>query len=247
MTANADSSAAPFRIAMLVFPDVTQLDLTGPQEVFKRVRGVEVELVARSREPLRSASGLWLLPDRVFDEVPRCDLLCVPGGPGHLALMNDAVTLDWIRQVAASASWITAVCTGSLVLGAAGLLRGYRATTHWGSRAALPILGAEAVDARVVFDRNRITGGGVTSGIDFALAVIARLWGDDQARLAQLTLEYDPQPPFDCGSPRSAPPPLVARVEAAMAGYRERVIAAATLAAAKLPAPPPTAPASPAS
>jgi cyclohexyl-isocyanide hydratase len=221
-----------FRIAILVFPDITQLDLTGPQEVFARVRGVSIELVARSREPVRSASGLLLTPDCTFAESREADLLCVPGGPGHLALMGDATTLAWLRAIGSRARWVTSVCTGSLLLGAAGLLRGYRATTHWGSMAALPLLGAEPVAERVVFDRNRVTGGGVTSGIDFALAIIARLWGAEQAQLAQLSLEYDPRPPFRAGSPSEAPPAIVGRVQVAMTAYRERVLEAARRAGA---------------
>jgi cyclohexyl-isocyanide hydratase len=225
----------PFRILMPVFPDITQLDLAGPQEVLKRVRGVSVQLAWKSREPVRSASGLLLMPDGTFDELREADLLCVPGGPGHVALMADAVFLDWLRAVASRARWVTSVCTGSLLLGAAGLLRGYRATTHWGSMDALPLLGAQPVAERVVFDRDRVTGGGVTSGIDFALALIGRLWGADQAGLAQLSLEYDPQPPFDAGSPRSAPPALVERVRAAMTPYRERVLEAARRAGEAMP------------
>lgn len=219
---------------MLLFPNITQLDLTGPHEVFKRVRGVEVVTVWKDVRPVTSATGLAMVPDATMDQCARADLLCVPGGPGHLELMNDAQTLRWIRGVAADAQFVTSVCTGALLLGAAGLLRGYRATTHWGSIDALALLGAEPVRERVVWDRNRVTGGGVTAGIDFSLQIIARLWGDDVAQIAQLSLEYDPHPPFDSGSPRTARGDLLARTETAMAGYRAKVMAAASAAASRL-------------
>ncbi len=218
---------------MLLFPNLTQLDLTGPHEVFKRVRGVEVVTVWKDQKPVKSATGLTLVPDQTMAECRHADLLCIPGGPGHLDLMSDRQVLDWIRHVAASARFVTSVCTGALVLGAAGLLRGYRATTHWGSMDALPLLGAEPVRERVVWDRNRVTGGGVTAGIDFGLQIIARLWGDDVAQISQLTLEYDPAPPFNSGSPRTARADLLQRTQMAMAGYRERVMVAASAAASR--------------
>ncbi len=225
----------PFRVAMLLFPGCTQLDLTGPHEVFKRVRGVTIDTVWKTAGPVRSASGLTLHAERGFDEVRDADLLCIPGGPGHIELLGDAVVLDWVRQVAAQSHWVTSVCTGALVLGAAGLLQGYRATTYWASLPNLAPLGATPVAERVVFDRNRVTGGGVTSGIDFALEIIARLWGPDTARIAQLSLEYDPQPPFPGGSPQTTPPALVARMTTAMADYQARAAEAVRQAAARLP------------
>ena len=228
-------TGTPFRVAMLVFPGITQLDLTGPHEVFTRVRGVTVNLVWKHREPLRSAGGLLLQADATFDDCRSADLLCIPGGPGHVELLNDAQTLDWIRAVASTAAWVTSVCTGSIVLGAAGLLRGYRATTHWGSLDALPLLGATAVEERVVFDRNRVTGAGVTSGMDFALAMVSRLWGEPVAQVAQLSLEYDPQPPLAAGSPHTAPPEIVARLRSLMSSYRDRVMSAAAEAAKRFP------------
>ena len=223
----------PFKVVMLLFPNLTQLDLTGPHEVFKRVRGIEVVTVWKDRRPVKCATGLMLVPDQTMAECRQADLLCVPGGPGHLDLMHDSETLDWIREVAGGAQFVTSVCTGALVLGAAGLLRGYRATTHWGSMEALPMLEAIPVSERVVWDRNLVTGGGVTAGIDFGLQIIARLWGDEVAQLAQLTLEYDPSPPFKCGSPRNAPTELLARTQVAMSGYREKVMAAAWAAATR--------------
>ena len=224
----------PFRIAMLLFPGITQLDLTGPYEVFKRVRGVTVDTVWKSAGPVRSGSGLSLVAERRLDEVRDADLLCVPGGPGHIELLGDAEVLDWVRGIATNARWVTSVCTGALVLGAAGLLQGYRATTYWASLPNLAPFGATAVAERVVFDRNRVTGGGVTSGIDFALEIVARLWGPETAQLTQLSLEYDPRPPFASGSPATAPPALLARTEAAMSDYQARSGAAVREAAARL-------------
>ena len=147
----------PFTVAMLLFPGVTQLDLTGPLEVFGRVRGVSVQLVAKSRDPVSVASmtppAMQILPSACFDDITTADLLCVPGGPGHIELLNDAETLTFLRRMAAGARYVTSVCTGSLLLGAAGLLRGYRATTHWNSMHCLAALGAVPVEERVVFDR----------------------------------------------------------------------------------------------
>jgi cyclohexyl-isocyanide hydratase len=228
----------PFTVAMLLFPGVTQLDLTGPLEVFGRVRGVSVQLVAKSRDPVSAASmtppAMQILPSACFDDIATADLLCVPGGPGHVDLLNDAETLAFLRSAAAGARYVTSVCTGSLLLGAAGLLRGYRATTHWNSMHCLAALGAIPVEERVVFDRNRITGGGVTSGIDFALQLIREVWGDRAAQLAELTLEYDPSPPMGAGSPRTAPPDLVDQVRSAMKPVSERQAAAIEIARARL-------------
>jgi cyclohexyl-isocyanide hydratase len=224
----------PLRVAMLLFPGVTQLDLTGPHEVFTRVRGVCVETVWKQAGPVRTGSGLTLLAERGFDEVSSADLLCIPGGPGHIELLGDPVVLDWVRRVAADARWVTSVCTGALVLGAAGLLRGHRATTYWAALPNLAPFGAIPVAERVVFDGNRVTGGGVTSGIDFALQIVARLYGPEVAQLTQLSLEYDPQPPFASGSPTTAPPALVARLTAAMAAYQARSAAAVRAAAERL-------------
>ena len=228
----------PFTVAMLLFPGVTQLDLTGPLEVFGRVRGVSVQLVAKSRDPVSVASmtppAMQILPSACFDDIVTADLLCVPGGPGHIDLLNDLETLAFLRRVAAGARYVTSVCTGSLLLGAAGLLRGYRATTHWNSMHCLAALGAVPVEERVVFDRNRITGGGVTSGIDFALQVIREVWGDRPAQLAELTLEYDPSPPMGAGSPRTAPADLVEQVRSVMKPVSVRQAAAIEIARARL-------------
>ncbi|AQR75001.1 DJ-1/PfpI family protein [Sphingomonas sp. LM7] len=206
--------AAPLHIAFLLFPDVTQLDLTGPAQVLSRLGNVKLDLVAKTRDPVPTDAQFALLPTATFADVPRTDILCVPGGFGTVAAMEDDETLTWVRQVAGTATWATSVCTGSLVLAAAGLLTGYRAACHWASREQLAWFGAEPVAERVVFDRNRVTGGGVTAGIDFALALTAAIRGEDHARFVQLSLEYDPAPPFDSGSPERADPATLARYRA---------------------------------
>ena len=228
----------PFTVAMLLFPGVTQLDLTAPLEVFDRVRGVSVQLVAKSRDPVSVAAltppAMQILPSACFDDIATADLLCVPGGPGVIDLLNNAETLAFLRRVAAGARYVTSVCTGSLLLGAAGLLHGYRATTHWNSMHCLAPLGAVPVEQRVVFDRNRITGGGVTSGIDFALQVIRELWGERSAQVAELTMEYDPSPPMGAGSPRTAPPDLVEHVRTILRPVSDRQAVAIEMARARL-------------
>jgi cyclohexyl-isocyanide hydratase len=201
------------RIAFLLFPNVTQLDLTGPAQVLSRLGpDTRVDLVWSSREPVATDAGFSIVPTATFDKVPAADILCVPGGMGTNAAIADGAALDWVRRVGTTAAWVTSVCTGSLILGAAGLLRGYRATSHWTQRENLRLFGAEPVAERVVTDRNRVTGGGVTAGIDFALTLTALIRGEDHARGVQLSLEYDPQPPFDSGSPDRADPQLVEAV-----------------------------------
>jgi cyclohexyl-isocyanide hydratase len=206
----------PFRealnVGMVLFPDLTQLDLTGPYEVFSRMPGTTVLLVAATPAPVRSERGLTITPDITFDRAPPLDILCVPGGPGVNAAMQDEALLGFLRDRSDQARYVTSVCTGGLVLGAAGLLRGYRATTHWLSLDLLPIFGAQAVDERVVIDRNRITGGGVTAGIDFGLVVASELFGAAVAQEIQLMIEYNPAPPFRSGSPNTAPADVVAAV-----------------------------------
>ena len=205
-----------FHIGLLLFPGVTQLDLTGPYEVLTRMPGAVVHVAAKSASPVRSGAGLQLVPTTTFADCPPLDLLCVPGGPGVADILVDRETLDFVRRSAAGARYVTSVCTGSLILGAAGLLDGRRATTHWTSLELLRPFGALPQEERVVVDGNVITGGGVTAGIDFGLRVVAEVAGRAAAEAIQLGVEYDPEPPFACGSPRSAPPELVARVTAAV-------------------------------
>lgn len=202
---------SPISVAFLLFPNVTQLDLTGPAQVLSRLGNTTLHLVARTRDPVPTDSGFALLPTATFSDVEQADILCVPGGFGTVDTMQDAETLDWVRKVAADAKWVTSVCTGSLVLGAAGLLKGYEATTHWASHEQLAFFGAKPVKQRVVLDGNRLTGGGVTSGIDFALALAARIRGEAHAKFIQLSIEYDPNPPFDSGTPDKADPEALER------------------------------------
>lgn len=201
-------------IAFLLFPNVTQLDLTGPAQFLSRLPDARVDLVWDSRDPVPTDAGFAILPTATFAEVRQADILCVPGGIGVAKVIDHAPALDWVRQVGNEAAWVTSVCTGALILGAAGLLQGYKATTHWAWHDLLALFGAEPVQARHVIDRNRATGGGVTAGIDFALALIAEIAGEDHARAVQLALEYDPAPPFDSGSPAKAGAALVDRYTA---------------------------------
>lgn len=226
--------SSPFNIGLLLFPNLTQLDLTGPWEVFARMPGVSNYLVWKDRQPVMSDRGLAILPTATFDDCPPLDLICIPGGPGQIALMDDEETLDFVRRTANSAQWVTSVCTGSLVLGAAGLLQGYRATTHWGSLDQLSLLGATPIAERVVRDGNRITGAGVTSGIDFALTVAEELFGRAVAENIQLQMEYDPEPPFHSGSPRSASSERLAQAQTQMQDFIARRRVATEAAAAKL-------------
>jgi len=221
-------------IGLLLFPDVTQLDLTGPWEVFARTPGVVCHLIWKDHQPVRSDRGLSILPTTTFAACPPLDVICVPGGPGQIALMSDEDTLHFLRQQAEQAQWITSVCTGSLVLGAAGLLKGYRATSHWSSIDQLSLLGAEPVSQRVVRDRNRISGAGVTSGIDFALTLVAEIAGEAVAKAVQLQMEYDPEPPFTSGSPQTAPPREVEKARAKMAEFLAMRRAATECAARRL-------------
>jgi cyclohexyl-isocyanide hydratase len=203
-----------FRIGFVLFPGMTQLDLTGPYEVLARLPGAAIHLVWKDPAPVRSDRGLAIVPTDIFEHCPAPDLICVPGGPGINELLTDDETLSFIRHQAWGARYVTSVCTGALVLGAAGLLQGKRATTHWMSHGLLAEFGAIPVAARVVTDGRLITGGGVTAGIDFGLAIIAELAGPELAEAIELGLEYDPQPPFGTGSPERAGPELVARMRA---------------------------------
>ena len=226
--------AGEVSIGMVLFPDLTQLDLTGPYEVFGRTPGAAVHLLASSLAPVRTELGLVIVPDATFAGAPRLDVLFVPGGPGVLATMEDEEVLGFLADREPEARYVTSVCTGSLVLGAAGLLRGYRATTHWLSMDLLGLLGAEPVRERVVKDRNRITGGGITAGIDFGLAMAAEIAGEDAAGEIQLMMEYDPDPPFDSGSPEVAAPALVEGIRAKREAVQGKRTEAAKRARARL-------------
>ncbi|HEV2299330.1 MAG TPA: DJ-1/PfpI family protein [Candidatus Acidoferrales bacterium] len=222
----------PQEIAMLIYPGMTALDLIGPNQVFGYLGGTHVELVAKTNKPIVTDTGITIQPSKTFaDCADPLDILFVGGGgPGTVALMTDTETLDFLSHRGKTAKLVTSVCTGSLVLAAAGLLRGYKATSHWVVRDILPLLGAELVVNRVVKDRNRITAGGITAGIDFGLRVAAELRGEDVARLLELTLEYDPQPPFGPGTPEKAPPRIEkmsrSSFEPLHAAFRDAALAA---------------------
>ncbi len=218
----------PIEIGFLVFPNVQQLDLTGPYEAFASWPGARVRLVWKTLDPVLSSTRLALTPDIAFEACPQLDVLCIPGGAGINALMADEETLRFVRRQAEGARFVTSVCTGALVLGAAGLLKEKRATTHWASHHLLEKLGAVAVHERVVSDGKLMTGGGVTAGIDFALTLIAELAGREVAEAIQLNLEYAPAPPFAGGHPSTAPAAVVDMVRARLAPIvkeRERLAA----------------------
>ncbi len=205
----------PMTIGLLLFPNVQLLDLTGPYDVFAALPDADVRLIWKDRAPVRTSSGMWVTPDTTFVDCPALDVICVPGGSGGVEpLMEDADTLAFLRAQAKQVRYLTSVCTGALVLGAAGLLRGRRATTHWAFHELLAPFGAIAEQARVVRDGNLVTGGGITAGIDFALTLAAELCGAEVAQSVQLQLEYAPAPPFDAGSPERAPAELVAQARA---------------------------------
>ena len=204
-------------IGMLIFQDRTQLDFTGPHEVFSRFNGCQVKVISKTMDPVIARGGLKFIPDTTIDDPQLYDLIFVPGGPGTSALMEDPLVLKFLRNQADQAKYVTSVCTGALVLGAAGLLQGYRATTHWLSVDLLPIFGAIVTQDRVVFDRNRITGGGVTAGIDFALTIAAEVFNEDVAKTIQLSIEYDPAPPFAGGHPDTSDVRIVESVRTKLA------------------------------
>lgn len=204
----------PFNVVFVLFDNVTQLDFTGPAQFLCRMPGAKVHVVAEEMAPVMTDVGFGIMPTVTFDDCPQADLLCVPGGLGVAPALSDARLIDFVRQQAASAHWVTSVCTGAFILGRAGLLQGRRATTHWGYTGLLPLVGAVHDDSRTVFDGNVVTAGGVTSGIDFALAIIAHLHGEDVARSIQLSLEYDPAPPFAGGTPSTSPSHIVENMRA---------------------------------
>lgn len=222
-----------FRIGLLAFPQMTQLDMTGPLQVFSGVPGAEVRVIWKTLDPIDTHGGLRLLADTRLTDCPQLDVICVPGGNGVIALMEDPEVLGFLRAQAAGARFVGSICTGSLVLGAAGLLRGKQATTHWAWMDLLGSLGAIPTKGRVVRDGKVFTGGGVTAGIDFALTMVAELAGRDIAEGIQLGIEYAPAPPFDAGSPETARPEVLAAVRARLDGTRaQREAAVARIAAA---------------
>ncbi len=210
-------------IGIVIFPEVQLLDVAGPLDVLSGVDGIEVRLIGSTSEGVRpdGLANVTLAPDDILAQAEP-DVLMVPGGDGIRFLLEDASALGRLAQIGAQARFVTSVCTGALVLGAAGLLRGYRASTHWRYLDLLRLVGAIPSDERVVRDRNRITSGGVTAGIDFGLALVAELQGADAAKARQLMMQYDPKPPFDAGDPRGAPPQIVAELSARTRDNYER-------------------------
>ncbi|WP_322517284.1 DJ-1/PfpI family protein [Rhodopseudomonas palustris] len=203
------------QIAFLIYPEFTALDMVGPHHMLTGLMGATVHIVAKTRDPVKSDTGLVFVPSATFAECPAdLDIVCVPGGTqGTLAAMQDEATIRFLRDRGSRARFITSVCTGSLVLGAAGLLDGYRATSHWAAKPVLPVFGAIPSEGRVVRDRNRITGGGVTAGIDFGLSLVGQLRDRQYAEVAQLIAEYAPEPPYDAGTPARAPAEVRALTE----------------------------------
>jgi cyclohexyl-isocyanide hydratase len=219
MIAQMTAQVAPethLQIGSLIFDRLDQIDLTGPFEVFSRVPNSTYRIYGKSTAPLRDLRGLRMMADAPLDEAPQLDLVHIPGGFGQEALMDDEEILGWIRRQAEGARCVFSVCTGALILGAAGLLQGRRATTHWASIDLLPYFGATAVNERVVTDGNMIFAAGVTSGIDGALRVAADLRGDEVAQGIQLAIAYAPEPPFNSGTPETAPPVVLERAKDAM-------------------------------
>ena len=230
-----DPDAVRPRVAMLVYPRMVLLDLVGPMTVLK-VAGCDIDLVGRDLSPVSTDVGVPLAPTATFaDAAGPADVLFVPGGiMGTVAAMGDDATLDWLRATAETAQWVTSVCTGSLVLGAAGLLRGYRATSHWGVRDLLPLLGATMSTERVVEDRTRMTGGGVTAGLDFGLVLAERLFDRETAERVQLILEYATAPPFNVGTPELAGEQRLAVARSRRVWMDEQARTAAEAAARRL-------------
>src|ERR1700720_3027327 len=226
--------SAPLQIGLLVFPKVTQLDFTGPLQVFASLPGAKIHLIWKRIEPVASDSVLTLTPTVTFADCPQLDVICVPGGLGTDDMINDEEMLAFLRRQAEGAKYVTSVCTGSLVLGAAGLLKGYRAATHWTAMEFLSLYGATPTKTRVCVDRNRVTGGGVTAGIDFALTLVSILLDRQTAEAIQLRLEYNPAPPFNAGSPDTAPPEIVALMKERIAPAQAHRGEAVRRAAARL-------------
>jgi cyclohexyl-isocyanide hydratase len=221
-------------IGSLLFENLDQIDLTGPFEVLSRIPNATHRIYAKSTQPVSDVMGLRIMPDARLAEAPQLDILHIPGGPGQQALMEDEEVLDWLRSQAEGAKKVLSVCTGALLCGAAGLIRGKRATTHWASFHLLPYFGAIPVDERVVVEGKWIFAAGVTAGIDGALRLAADVRGVPAAQRIQLDIAYAPEPPFDSGTPRTAPPAILAAARRDMAELIARREAAVRRAAAKL-------------
>jgi cyclohexyl-isocyanide hydratase len=223
-----------FNVGFVIFPELTQLDFSGPQQVLARLPQSAMHIVAKSVAPVPSDSGLSLVPTHTFENCPRLDLICIPGGiTGVVRAMGDQETIEFVQRQSRTAKYVTSVCTGAFILGAAGLLKGRRATTHWAFTELLPLVGATHEKRRVVKDGNLITAGGVTSGIDFGLRVVADIAGEAVSQGIQLSLEYDPDPPFASGHPDRAPDAvkatLFSRYEQARTAFRDVITRLSTV------------------
>lgn len=201
-----------FTIGFLIYPGLTALDFVGPAQILSQAPGMSVEVIWKTRDPVMTDSGYEILPTKSFGEVEKLDMIIIPGGTGQQGIMDDQAVLKFVKQMGEQAQYIGSVCSGSLLLAKAGLLEGYKATSHWAFVDDLAKFGAIPTHQRVVIDRNRITGAGVTAGIDFAFTFIAERVGEDIARVLQLGIEYDPDPPFDSGSPAKAGPEVTESV-----------------------------------
>ena len=224
---------AKFQVGMIIFPGMTNLDFVGPLEVLARMPNTDVHILAKELSAIETDLGYSVSPTMKIGQEPPLDLIFIGGGRGVNALLEDEMMLAYLEKVGQHVQWVTSVCTGALVLGAAGLLRGYKATTHWTAMEVLPLLGAEPVYRRVVVDRNRVTGGGVTAGIDFGLTIAALLHGDATAQSLQLGMEYNPEPPFQAGSPAIAPPEITSRIRESMSGVTAKRMSLAEAVARK--------------
>lgn len=200
------------QIGFLVYPKVTALDFVGPAQVLSQMPDTQIHIVWKTMAPIETDAGFSVNPTTVLGDAPDLDVICIPGGPGQVDIMGDEEILAFVRAQGEQAKYVTSVCSGSLLLAQAGLMNGYKAGCHWAWRDVLEGFGAIPVAERVVKDRNRMTGGGVTAGIDFGLTLAAEISGEEMAKTIQLILEYDPAPPFDCGSPEKAGPDLERKV-----------------------------------
>jgi cyclohexyl-isocyanide hydratase len=212
-------------IGLVFYPGMTSLDMIGPQQVFSALPDVQIHRLWKTLDPIKTDDGMKILPDTTFENCPRLDTICIGGGLGQSAVEDDPEILAFLQKQGSTARFITSVCGGSLFLAKAGLLKGYRAATHWAIREQLASLGIEVGTERVVIDRNRISGGGVTAGIDFGLTIASILYGEEIAKITQLLIEYNPAPPFDVGSPEKAGAELVEKAMLFMQGMPSLVVA----------------------
>lgn len=229
-----DSGNNHLHIGAIIFPRLDQSDFTGPFEILSRVPDSTFHIIGKEKVPITDIRGLVLMPEKTFSEAPALDVLIVPGGPGQEGLMDDEASLSFIREQARNACYVFSVCTGALICGAAGLLKGRKATTHWSAFHLLPYFGATPVDKRVVIDGKLVTAAGVTAGLDGALVIASLLRGENVAQQIQLGIEYAPEPPFHSGSPRTAPPEVLEKVRALGSKLAEARLVTAQRVAARL-------------